>query len=175
MIANLALVLFNLIPAFPMDGGRIFRSLLALKLRYVMATAIATRTSQFCAVAFGLLGLFSGQLLMLLVALFIYFAARSENRMVQQHRSSVPKDSAKSTQPNSNSFRRTCENRFRKDGGVPSSLSIQSVAAWLANQRLDRCQIMESGRVIGEVTRSQLTTAIYRGLSRAPVRQLVTA
>lgn len=174
MIANVALVLFNLIPAFPMDGGRIFRSLLALKLRYVMATAIATRTSQFCAVAFGLLGLFSGQLLMLLVALFVYFAARSENRMVQQHRSSVPNDSAKSIQPNSDSFRRTRENRFRKDGGVPSSLSIQSVAAWLTHQRLDRCQIMESGRVIGEVTRSQLTTAIYRGLSRAPVRRLVT-
>jgi len=175
MIANVALVLFNLIPAFPMDGGRILRSLLGLKLRYVMATTIATRTSQFCAVVFGLLGLFSGQVLILLAALFVYFAAQSENRMVQQHRSSVSNDSAKSTQPNSKSFRRTRENRFRKDVGVPSSLSIQSVAAWLTNQRLDRCQIMESGRFIGEVTGSQLTTAVYRGLSRKPVRQLVTA
>lgn len=175
MIANVALVLFNLIPAFPMDGGRILRSLLALKLRYVTATVIATRIGQFCAVSLGLIGLYSGQMLMLLVALFVYFAARSENRIVQQQGSTAPHGYEESTQPNSNSFRWARKNRFRNDGGVPSSLSIQSVAAWLINQRLDRCQIIESGRVIGEVTRSQLTTAIYRGLSKAPVSRLVTS
>ncbi|MDB4357722.1 site-2 protease family protein [Mariniblastus sp.] len=175
MLANVILVLFNLIPAFPMDGGRILRSLLAFKLPYEPATAIAARTGQLCAVGLGLFGLFSGQLMMLLVALFVYFAARSENRMVQQQPSSVPPSSAEPAQPNSHRFNWLRENRFRNDGGVPSCLSIQSVAAWLTNQRLDHCQIIESGRVIGEVTRPQLTAAIYRGLGGVPVSRLVTA
>ncbi|MGI9496682.1 MAG: site-2 protease family protein [Mariniblastus sp.] len=176
MIANLILVLFNLIPAFPMDGGRILRSLLAFQLPYAKATAIAARTGQLCAVGLGLFGLFSGQLMMLLVALFVYFAARSENRMVQ-HQDSVH-GSSQSTEPPSpcsRGFSWGRENNFRNDGGVPSSLSIQSVAVWLTNQRRDHCQIVESGRVIGEVTRSQLTAAICRGLGGVPVSRLVAA
>ena len=176
MIANVILVLFNLIPAFPMDGGRILRSLLAFQIPYATATSIAARTGQICALGFGLLGIFTGQLMMFLVALFVYFAARAENRMVQyQNASSPPPRPSEPVQSSTQGFRWGRENKFRNDGGVPSSLSIQSVAAWLANQRRDHCQIVESGKVIGQVTRSQLTAAIYRGLGGVPVSRLVAA
>ena len=81
-VVNVVLVLFNLIPAFPMDGGRVLRALLALKFGYVRATQIAAAAGQALAVGFGFIGLF-GNPLLVLVALFIYFAASAESRHVE--------------------------------------------------------------------------------------------
>lgn len=80
--ANIVLFLFNLIPAFPMDGGRILRSLLALKMSRMKATKIASITGQFIAVIFFILGLMNNPFLAL-IAVFIFFGARSENYAVQ--------------------------------------------------------------------------------------------
>lgn len=77
-IYNIFLALFNLLPAFPMDGGRILRSLLALRLDYVQATRIAAAIGQGVAVLMGLYGLFNGGVFLALIAVFIFFAARQE-------------------------------------------------------------------------------------------------
>ncbi len=82
--ANVMLVLFNLIPAFPMDGGRVFRAFLALKMDRAKATSIATRLGQLMAVFFFLLGVLYNPFL-ILIALFIFVSAYGENQMVQQH------------------------------------------------------------------------------------------
>ncbi|NKQ34619.1 MAG: site-2 protease family protein [Chloroflexi bacterium] len=80
---NIMLALFNLLPAFPMDGGRIFRSLLAMKLNYVTATLIAGNVGRFIAVSMGIYGLLNGGIFLMLIALFIFSGASQEMMMVQ--------------------------------------------------------------------------------------------
>jgi stage IV sporulation protein FB len=78
---NLFLALFNLIPAFPMDGGRVLRAALASKWGYVRATEIAAAIGQFVAFALGFIGLMYNPIL-IFIAIFVYLAASSEAHMV---------------------------------------------------------------------------------------------
>lgn len=80
---NIILALFNLMPAFPLDGGRIFRSLLAMRLEYVQATNIAATVGRALAIALGLFGIFSGGFFMVLIAVFIYVGAGQEAAQVR--------------------------------------------------------------------------------------------
>ncbi len=80
-MVNLFLVLFNLIPAFPMDGGRVLRALLATRLGYARATEIAAVIGQGFAFALGFIGLFSN-IMLIFIAIFVYLAASSEAHFV---------------------------------------------------------------------------------------------
>jgi Zn-dependent protease len=84
---NLLLCLFNLLPSFPMDGGRIFRAFMTPRIGRLKATALAARIGRIFAVVFAFAGLMSGlpffnKLLILAVATFIYQAAGAEYRAV---------------------------------------------------------------------------------------------
>lgn len=83
-LMNIALAVFNLIPAFPMDGGRILRGLLAARLGPVRATNIASTVGQIFAAIFFFIGLANGQFLLALVAVFIFFGAQGEQQFVRQ-------------------------------------------------------------------------------------------
>ncbi len=82
-VANLFLAFFNLIPAFPMDGGRVLRALLASRMNYARATAIAVAIGQTLAWIIGLWGFLTGGFFLILVAIFIYMGAAQENQQVQ--------------------------------------------------------------------------------------------
>ena len=82
MAVNLFLVVFNMIPAFPMDGGRVLRALLATRQEYSRATQIAANIGQGIAVFFGLVGLFYNPLL-LFIAFFVWIGAAQEAGMAQ--------------------------------------------------------------------------------------------
>ena len=77
---NILLGLFNLIPAFPMDGGRILRAAFALRMPYIDATRRAVAVGKSFAFAMGILGLFTFQFFLLLIAFFIYFGGTEEEK-----------------------------------------------------------------------------------------------
>lgn len=77
LVANISLVLFNLIPAFPMDGGRVLRALLASRMNHQKATRTAAWIGQGFAVVFGIFGFF-GNPMLLLIGIFVWIAARQE-------------------------------------------------------------------------------------------------
>jgi len=80
-LVNIFLVVFNMLPAFPMDGGRVFRALLSMKLPRSKATLIAARLGQGIAVLFFILGLVVSPIL-LLIAVFVFFGGMAETRAV---------------------------------------------------------------------------------------------
>jgi len=81
--ANIMLGLFNLLPAFPMDGGRVLRSLLAMRMDHAKATAKAAAAGQGLAWLMGLVGVLSGAWTLVIIAVFIYLGASQEGRMVE--------------------------------------------------------------------------------------------
>ena len=75
---NLMLAVFNLIPAFPMDGGRVLRSLLAGRIGYVKATKFAVGLGHIFAIGFAYFGIVNFNMVLIAIAIFIYMAASSE-------------------------------------------------------------------------------------------------
>ena len=96
---NLFLAIFNMIPAFPMDGGRVLRAILASRMGYVRATEIAAFIGQGVAFALGFIGLFTNPML-IFIAIFVYLAASSEAHLVAIRAMSrgVPTSAAMMTQ-----------------------------------------------------------------------------
>ena len=82
-IVNIWLALFNMIPAFPMDGGRVLRALLAMKFERHIATNIAARIGQFLAIGFVFVGFFSNPFLVF-IGLFIFLGAQAEAQYTQK-------------------------------------------------------------------------------------------
>jgi len=83
LIANVTLVAFNLIPAFPLDGGRMLRAILAMATDYAKATRIAAVIGQAAAIGLGILGVLTGNFILALIAVFIFFGAGMESFQAQ--------------------------------------------------------------------------------------------
>jgi len=144
---NVSLVVFNLVPAFPMDGGRVLRALLAMQLDYVKATQIAASIGQAIALVFGLLGLFFNPFL-IFIALFVWLAGTQEAGLVQMRSAlgSVPVMRAMITD-----FR-----ALRPDD--PLERAVGYVVAGFQQD----FPVVEDGRLVGILTRNDLAAALGR-------------
>ncbi|MCS7025939.1 MAG: site-2 protease family protein [Bryobacteraceae bacterium] len=78
-LGNIVLALFNLLPAFPMDGGRVLRSMLALKYGESQATELAAKAGRILAIGMGLYGLISANYMLIFIAFFVYLGAAQES------------------------------------------------------------------------------------------------
>jgi len=155
---NVGLVVFNMLPAFPMDGGRVLRAVLAMNMDYSRATDVAARIGQGMAVLFGLLGLLFNPWL-LFIALFVWIGAEQEAAIARQKAAlwGIPVSAAMIT-----NFQTLSPQDTLADAG----------RAILAGYQED-FPVVENGLLLGVLT----GTDIIRGLAelgpRAPVAEVM--
>lgn len=152
---NIMLAMFNLIPAFPMDGGRVLRSVLAMIMDYSKATKIAAGIGQGLAFVFALVGLFFNPML-IFIALFVYLGASQEASMAYTR--SLSPDLL------------TSDVMMTRLLTLPEYATInEAVEALLRTSQHEFPVLDEYGRVIGVLTRENMITALKHGMENAPV------
>jgi predicted transcriptional regulator len=159
MLVNLFLVGFNLLPAFPMDGGRVLRALLAMRMDYARATQRAAGIGQMMAFVFGFFGLF-GNPFLLFIAFFVWIGAAQEANMVQ----------AKSALADV-----TVESAMQTNFQVLSSADTLSraIELILSGPQQD-FPVVWGDEVIGVLTRAQLMVALAKQGEDARVAEVMT-
>ncbi|MGE5374966.1 MAG: site-2 protease family protein [Bacteroidota bacterium] len=159
MVANFTLVLFNILPAFPMDGGRVLRALLAMRMDYVRATQVAAYIGQGMAFFLGFLGLF-GNPFLLFIALFVWIGASQEAGAVQAKSSlgGIPVTRAMMTD-------------FRTLS--PADTLAKVVAYILAGSQHDFLVVDANERVAGVLERDAFMKALTQHGQSAPVMDFI--
>ncbi len=145
---NVFLVLFNLLPAFPMDGGRMLRALLAMRMPYVTATRRAATVGQGMALLFGFLGLFVNPFL-ILIAFFVWVGAGAEAAMVTMRETiaDIP-------------VGRAMVSSFRSLS--PDDLLSRAVDMTLEGSQKD-FPVLDDGRLVGLLSQQDMLGGLARG------------
>lgn len=159
VMTNLALGLFNLVPAFPMDGGRVLRAFLAMRMDYSKATAIAVAVGQGLAWLLGLYGVMGGSWTLAIIAVFIYMGAGQEGRMVEV---------------------KSVLGEIRVGQAMTRQLQVLSPQAPLSRAvdiTLQTFQtdfpVAEGGRLVGLLTETDLVSALQKHGAGVPVSQVM--
>src|SRR4029450_7642819 len=154
--ANCVLVIFNLLPAFPMDGGRILRAFLAMRMDYAKATNIAASIGQSLAFTGALFALVWWKPMLMLVAIFVFFGAQSEAAHAQMR-----------SVTNGLRVRDAMVTRFEV---LPRNATLHdAVQAVLNTSQHDFPIVDEAGKVIGVLTRDDLIVALKETGTETPV------
>lgn len=141
-VSNIFLALFNLIPAFPMDGGRVLRALLAMRLDYVQATNIAATIGRGFAILFGLYGLITGGIFLMLIAFFLFTMAGQEAAVVRLGR--ALRGYTVQQAYNASVYK------------LQPSQTLQQAANMILYSGQDTLPVSQDGRLVGLVTQAQV-------------------
>jgi Zn-dependent protease/CBS domain-containing protein len=157
---NIMLVAFNMLPAFPMDGGRVLRALLAMRLPYAQATQIAANIGQFMAFGFGFYGLAQHQPMLVLVGVFVFFGAQSEAAHAQMK--------------NVSSGLRVHAGMITQFQTLPLHADLNAaIDALLHTSQHDFPVLGSVGEVRGLLTRDDLLVALRKSGPETPVRDVM--
>ncbi|MGQ0736731.1 MAG: site-2 protease family protein [Acidobacteriota bacterium] len=158
LVVNVFLVLFNMLPAFPMDGGRVLRAILAMRMEYTRATHYAAMLGQALALAFGLIGLFSNPFLVF-IALFVWIGAAEEVATTQMKSalSGIPLERAMIT-------------NFRT---LRPTDSLAAAVDMLLSGSQQEFPVIEDEAVVGVLTRTDLLAALAQGGDQASVASVM--
>jgi Zn-dependent protease/CBS domain-containing protein len=158
---NVALVVFNMIPAFPMDGGRVLRGLLATRLGPVRATDISSTVGQAFAVLFILFGFFSNNFLLAIVGFFVFLGASGEAQTVRQREVTrgLTVSDVMGTKP-------------RIETLSPYNNFGQVLDAVIHGFQTD-FPVVDEGRVVGMLTRQEIFSAAHTPDQYRDVRDLM--
>ncbi len=151
---NVTLAVFNLLPAFPMDGGRVLRALLAMRFDYVRATQTAAVIGQGVAILFGFLGL-RYNVFLVFIAIFVWVAGAQEAGLVQLR-------SALGGIPVMRVMIKDFESLCPED---PLSAAVAHVLAGFQQD----FPVVEDGQLVGVLTRNELAAALGRHGPDTPV------
>ena len=183
MFINAGLALFNLVPAFPMDGGRVLRALLAMRLDYVHATEVAARTGQAIAALFAIVGALMANPILVIIALFVWMGAAGEAGLAHIKRAlrGVTVDTAMRTEFGTlvpdDALRMASELTVRHaqadlpvllDGHVVGLLTRRDLVRWLSADGADRTAGDVMHRTFETVGRSEPLEEIFVRLSQEP-------
>ena len=187
MFINAGLAAFNLLPAFPMDGGRVLRALLAMRLDYVRATELAAWIGQWIAILFALVGVFTNPLL-IVIALFVWMGAAGEAGFAQIKRAlhGITVDAAMRTEfcaltPGDTSVRaaemaiRYAQSDFPVllTGRVIGLLTKGDLVRWLSEDDAHRTAGDVMHRTFETVDESEPLDAVFTRLSQEPDKTLL--
>lgn len=156
---NLVLAVFNLIPAFPMDGGRVLRALLATRIGFQRATKIAVNFGHLFALLFGYLGLVRLNLVLIAIAVFIYMAASSEELQVDI------KETLKKMR-----VRDILPHDFIS---LNSQTTLQKILELIFHSRQEDFPVVDGPRLMGFVTRQDIMAGIHKFGMDKPVTDIM--
>lgn len=157
--ANIALVVFNMIPAFPLDGGRVLRAILAMNMHDQRATATAAVIGQIIAVLLGLIGLISGNVMLVIVAAFVFFGAGAE-QMEARTRSVLAG--------------RRVGDAYNRDAYVAHPDDrLSTVVDHILNSYQPDFAVVEGHDLLGVITRADVITALSHGNGEVRVGRVI--
>jgi Zn-dependent protease/CBS domain-containing protein len=159
---NVALVIFNMIPAFPMDGGRVLRGLLATRLGPVRATDISSTVGQGFAILFILVGFLGQNFLLAIVGFFVFLGASGEAQFVRQRE-----------QMRGLTVSDVMGTKGRTETVTPYHNFGQVLDSVIHGYQEDFPVVDEDGNLVGIITRSEIMAAAHSPNRYATVRDLM--
>jgi len=159
IFTNIGLAVFNLVPAFPMDGGRVLRALLATVMPHARATAVAVKVGQGLAWILGLVGLWDGNFVWILIAIFVYSGAAQEGQMIQV------KDVLQGLRVRHAFSRRALALSPADPVSRAADLTLESFQADFP--------VCDGGRLVGLLTHTDVIRALQQRRAETPVREVM--